>query len=205
MSSRISRSSFVEPCLPTVSKCAPEGPYWVHEIKHDGYRLMVRRQAGRVRLFTRRGYDWSDRFPRITEAVGKLRIRSAVLDGEAVICGRDGVSDFDKLHARRSDDLVFLYAFDLLELNGEDLRKERLERRKTKLQRLLSRADDGIRFNEHIEDDGTLVFLHACKLGLEGIVSKRVDMPYRSGRSKSWIKVKNPNSAAMLRIQDGPW
>jgi bifunctional non-homologous end joining protein LigD len=130
-----------------------------------------------VKFCTRRGYDWSDRFPWIIEAVGRLRIQSAVFDGEAVICGKNGVSDFDKLHARRHDHCVFLYAFDLLELNGDDLRSETLERRKAKLQRLLSRADNGIQFNEHVEDDGQLVFHHACKLGLEGIVSKRIDMP----------------------------
>jgi bifunctional non-homologous end joining protein LigD len=181
------------------------GPQWVYEIKHDGYRLIVRRQGARVKLYTRRGYDWSDRFPWITEAVGRLRIQSAVFDGEAVICGKDGVSDFNKLHARGHDHCVFLYTFDLLELNGDDLRSEPLETRKARLHRLLSRADNGIQFNEHVEDDGELVFRHACKLGLEGIIAKRVDMPYRSARCKSWIKVKNPASPAMLRIEDGSW
>jgi len=100
---------------------------------------------------------------------------------------------------------VFLYAFDVLEVNGEDLRNEGLEARKRKLAKLLNRVKDGIRLNEHIEDDGELVFHHACRMGLEGIVCKRVDSPYRSGRCRAWIKVKNPNSAAMLRIEDGSW
>ena len=99
----------------------------------------------------------------------------------------------------------FLYAFDLLEMNGEDYRAEPLEKRKAKLERLLSRPIDGIMFNEHLSDEGAIIFKHACKLGLEGIVSKRIDMPYRSGRTKRWIKVKNPASPAMLRVQDGTW
>ncbi|MBA2439983.1 MAG: hypothetical protein H0V50_04835, partial [Thermoleophilaceae bacterium] len=98
-----------------------------------------------------------------------------------------------------------LYAFDILELDGEDLRRERLEVRKGRLAKALRRVKDGIQFNEHIEEEGGLVFKHACKLGLEGIIAKRLDMPYRSGRCKSWIKVKNPLSPAMLRIEDGSW
>lgn len=99
---------------------------------------------------------------------------------------------------------MFLYAFDVLELNGEDLRKEPLEKRKAKLEKILRKADQGIRFNGHFEDeDGSTIFRHACKLGLEGIVSKRRDFGYRSGRCKAWVKVKNPKSPAMMRVQDG--
>ena len=194
-----------EPCLPTPSKVVPTGPYWVHEIKHDGYRLIVRRAGDRVRLLTRRGFDWTKRFPRIVEAAQGLRVSSCVLDGEAVVCGPDGVSDFDRLHSNGYDAQVFLYAFDLLELDGYDSRQEPLERRKAALGKLLARAPFGIQLNEHVELDGATVFQHACKLGLEGIVSKRRDMPYRSGRAKCWIKVKNPASPAMLRVQDGTW
>jgi bifunctional non-homologous end joining protein LigD len=196
---------FIPPCLPTWSRRVPEGPAWLHEIKHDGYRLMVRRQAARVRLFTRNGYDWSHRFPAIVEAAGSLRVQSVALDGEAVVCGGDGVSDFDKLHSQGWDAHVFLYAFDIIELNGDDLRQEPLEQRKSELEKLLARVRFGIQIVEHIELDGATVFEHACKLGLEGIVSKRRDFPYRSGRSKSWIKVKNPKSPAMLRVFDGTW
>jgi len=188
-----------------VAKRPPIGPYWVYEIKHDGYRLIVRKSADRVRIFTRRGHDWTPRFPRIISAVRRLKTTSIILDGEGVVCGKDGVSDFNALHSQTRDADVFLYAFDVLELEGEDLRRERLETRKGRLAKALSRAKDGILLNEHIEDDGELVFEHACRLGLEGIIAKRLDMPYRSGRCKSWIKVKNPNSPAMLRIEDGTW
>ena len=177
----------------------------MHEIKHDGYRLMVRRQGFRVRLFTRRGFDWTHRFPLIVEAVGRLRVASIALDGEAVVCGDDGVADFDRLHSQGWDASVILFAFDLLELDGEDWRPRPLEERKAKLERVLGRSGAVLRFTEHLELDGATVFVHACKLGLEGIVSKRRDFPYRSGRSKSWIKVKNPESPAMLRLQDGTW
>jgi bifunctional non-homologous end joining protein LigD len=103
------------------------------------------------------------------------------------------------------DEHVFLYAFDLLERDGVDYRDEPPENRKRRLAKLLATADPGARFNEHTEFDGAIVFKHACKLGLEGIVSKRRDFPYRSVRTKSWIKVKNPASPAMLRIDDGTW
>jgi ATP-dependent DNA ligase len=115
---------------PTFSRKAPSGRYWIHEIKHDGYRLVVRKDGWLVRLFTRRGFDWSDRYPAITIALQSLRVRSATIDGEAVYCGKNGLSDFNKLHSHAHNEDVFLYAFDLLELNGDDLRKEALERRK---------------------------------------------------------------------------
>jgi bifunctional non-homologous end joining protein LigD len=184
----------------------PAGPAWVHEIKHDGYRLMVRRQGSRVRLFSRRGFDWSHRFPAIVEAAGALPVMSASLDGEAVVCGEDGIADFDKLHSRGFDDSVILFAFDLLEVDGDDLRQEPLERRKARLDKLLARAPAGIRFNDHADDlDGAAVFAAACKIGLEGIVSKRRDCPYRSGRSKAWVKVKNPTSPAIHRVREWTW
>ncbi|HMF17864.1 MAG TPA: hypothetical protein VKE98_11695 [Gemmataceae bacterium] len=198
-------SGFIPPCLPTLSRRVPSGPEWVHEIKHDGYRLLVRRQGDRVRLFTRRGYDWSHRFPWIVRAALGLRARSFAIDGEAVVCGEDGVSDFDKLHSQGWDHQVCLYAFDLLEVYGVDFRDQPLEKRKVRLARLLQGADPGLRYNEHLTGDGASAFEHVCKLGLEGIVSKRRDFPYRSGRTKSWLKVKNPMSPAMLRVQDGTW
>jgi len=134
-----------------------------------------------------------------------LPVRSFAIDGEAVVCGEDGVSDFDKLHSQGWDHHVCLYAFDLLEVYGVDFREQPLEKRKARLARLLQGADPGVRFNEHLGGDGTTAFEHACKLRLEGIVSKRRDFPYRSGRTKSWLKVKNPMSPAMLRVQDGTW
>jgi bifunctional non-homologous end joining protein LigD len=143
--------------------------------------------------------------PWIFDSLLSLRVRSIIVDGEAVWCGKDGKSDFDKLHSRAHDQQVFLYAFDLLELNGEDYRKHPLEKRKAKLEKLLARTQQGMRFSEHLDEDGETIFEHACKMGLEGIVSKRRDFPYRSGRCKSWVKVKNPNSPAVLRIQEGSW
>jgi ATP-dependent DNA ligase len=165
---------------------------------------MARRDGNRVRLFTRRGYDWSDKYPRIVDSLLSLRVKSIIVDGEAVWAGKDGKSDFDRLHSRAHDEVVFLYAFDLLELNSEDYRQHPLEQRKAKLEKLLAQIG-GIRFSEHIEGVGETIFKHACKLGLEGIVSKRRDFPYRSGRTKSWVKVKNPESPAVMRLQDGSW
>ena len=176
---------------------------WIHEIKHDGYRLIVRRVEDRVRLFTRRGYDWTNRFPRIVEGAKRLKARSFILDGEAVICGTDGVADFARLHSRAYEDEVTMFGFDLLELNGEDLRAEPLDKRKAGLEKLISRKQADIRFTEHLTRDGDLMFRAACKMGLEGIVSKRRDAPYRPGRCKSWVKIKNPTSPAMMRVEDG--
>jgi bifunctional non-homologous end joining protein LigD len=193
---------FVEPCIPTLASRPPTGPQWVHEIKHDGYRLIARKTGDRVRLFTRRGYDWSERYPLISKAVAALNATSATIDGEAVVCDDEsGLSIFEELHSRRSDDRVSLYAFDLLELDGEDFRPQPLHARKAQLEKLLAKAPSGIQFNEHVEGDGQLVFEHACKLGLEGIVSKHRDHPYRSGRSKSWLKVKNPAAPGVTRFE----
>jgi bifunctional non-homologous end joining protein LigD len=195
---------FIEPCNPTFSAKAPSGRQWVHEIKHDGYRLVVRKDGRRVRLFTRRGFDWTERYPAIRIALRMLRVRSATIDGEAVCCGEDGIPDFDKLHSHAYNDDVFLYAFDLLELNGDDLRKEPLEKRKSRLEKL--NGGWGLRFVEHMNGDGPTIFEHACRMKLEGIVSKRKDSGYRSGPSKSWLKTKNPTSPAMFRvIEEGVW
>jgi ATP-dependent DNA ligase len=200
-------AGFIEPCQPRLSQRPPTGPDWIHEIKHDGYRLIARRNGTRVRLFTRRGHDWTERYPAIEAAIGGLRVTSATLDGEAAICGEDGVTRFDRLHSRSYDGQALLYAFDLLELDGEDLRGWPLERRKARLRKLLARARPGIAYVDHMEEeDGEAVFRHACRLGLEGIVCKRRDRPYRSGRAKSWIKVKNPQAPAALRIEEnGSW
>lgn len=174
---------------------------WIHEIKHDGYRMVAKR-AEAARLFTRGGYDWTQRYPRIAHGLRRLQVTSAIIDGEAVWIGPDGIADFDKLHSRAFDDDVQLYAFDLLELNRKDMRGEPLERRRELLEALLKDSAD-IRFSEHFEGDGARIFEHACNLGLEGIVSKRRDLPYQAGKSKRWLKIKNPNSPAMLRVEQG--
>jgi bifunctional non-homologous end joining protein LigD len=195
------RPGLIEPCIPTQASRPPAGPQWVHEIKHDGYRLIARKTDGRVRLFTRRGYDWTERYPLIAKAVAPLRGSSATIDGEAVCCDANGLSIFEELHSRRSDPRVILYAFDLLELDGEDFRPQPLHARKARLEQLLAAAPAGIHYNEHVDGDGQIVFDHACRMGLEGIVSKRRDHPYRSGRSKTWLKVKNPAAPGVMRFE----
>jgi ATP-dependent DNA ligase len=166
---------------------------------------MVRREGSRVRLWTRGGHDWADRFPRIVEAASRLRAPSFLIDGEAVVCRDDGVSDFDALRSRRHDDDVTLIAFDLIEWQGDDLRNQKLIDRKTRLAKVLARGGAAIQFNEHLAHDGPAVFEHACRLGLEGIVSKRMDSPYRSGPSKVWLKSKNPQWEAMRRETEEDW
>jgi bifunctional non-homologous end joining protein LigD len=154
-------------------------------------------------LFTRRGYDWTDRYPRISEALAALGTASATIDGEAVCCDDAGVAVFEKLHSRAHDDQAFLYAFDLLELDGEDWRPRPLEARKARLEQLLAESPSGIRYSEHLEGDGAGIFAPVCKLGAEGVVSKHREHPYRSGPSKVWLKVKNPAAPGVLRFQDG--
>jgi bifunctional non-homologous end joining protein LigD len=193
---------FIEPCIPTRASKPPVGPNWIHEIKQDGYRLIARKRDGRVRLFTRRGHDWTERYPRIGEAVAAIQAASAVIDGEAVCCDGSGVAIFDRLHSRDHDHQVFLYAFDLLELDGEDWRPRPLEERKAKLEQLIAMAPAGIRYSEHLDGDGATICAHACKLGFEGIVSKHRESPYRSGPSKNWLKVKNPSAPGVLRFKD---
>jgi bifunctional non-homologous end joining protein LigD len=168
------------------------GSQWLHEIKHDGFRVIARKEGACVRLYSRPGNDLTHRFPLIVDALAHLRSRSCIIDGEAVACDDNGMPSFDRIRYRRHDASVFLYAFDLIELNGDDLRRDPLEVRKATLASVLARADRGIWFNDHIQDDGPTVFKHACKLGLEGIVSKRRDSPYRSGSSSDWLKSKKP-------------
>ena len=142
----------------------------------------------------------------IVETLARLRSRSCIIDGEAVACDDNGFASFDLIRYRRHDDSTFLYAFDLIELNGDDLRRDPLEVRKATLASIVAaKASPGIRFNEHIEGDGPTVFAHACKLGLEGIVSKRKDSAYRSGRSPDWLKMKNPACAAVTREAEEEW
>jgi bifunctional non-homologous end joining protein LigD len=199
-------AAFIAPCLPISARQPPSGPEWVIEIKHDGFRVIARKDGKRVRLYSRPGNDLTHRFPLIVEALTRLRAGSCILDGEAVSCGADGIASFDRIRYRRHDADVFMWVFDLIELNGDDLRRDPLARRKATLERVIARAEAGIRFNEHLEyEDGPLVFQHACKLGLEGIVSKRRDSRYHSGRSPHWIKSKNPNAPAVKREAEEDW
>jgi bifunctional non-homologous end joining protein LigD len=166
---------------------------------------MVRREGSRVRCFTRGGYDWAARFPAIVRAASRIKAQSFLIDGEVVVCRDDGLSDFNALHSRRRDHDAVLFAFDLIEHQGDDLRNAPLLDRKRQLAKLLGKAKHAICFNEHLAHDGPAVFDHACRLGLEGIVSKRIDGPYRSGRSKTWLKSKNPLSEAVRREHEEDW
>jgi len=199
-----------QPCIPTRGSQVPTGSDWVNEIKHDGFRLIVQREGDRVRLFTRNGYDWSERYPLIKDAAGQLRTASFVIDGEAVILRDNGLADFDALRSKRRDHEARLVAFDLLAIDGEDIRPQPLHARKIRLAKLLGKAtgtgSPGIQLSEYMEDGiGPEMFEHACKLGLEGIVSKRRESAYKAGPTSNWIKIKNPQSPAMNRAKDGGW
>ena len=171
-------------CVPTKSTTVPTGPDWLHEVKYDGYRLRLERDGDRVRLITRGGYDWSKRYPWITDAARKVRQKQFVIDGEAVILGVDGVSDFDALHSGKHNDEVQLCAFDLLVEGDDDLRKLPLHLRKTNLERLLARRPEGVFINPFERGEiGPDLFAAACKMGLERLVSKHRDRSYLAGRS----------------------
>jgi bifunctional non-homologous end joining protein LigD len=172
-------AGFIASCLPTKAERPPSGEMWLHEIKHDGFRVMARKDGTQVRLYSRPGKDLTYRFPLIVETVARLRPRSCIIDGEAVVCDSSGMVSFDHIRYRRHDSSAFLYAFDLIEVNGDDLRRDPLEVRKATLANIVANAGHGVWFNDHIEEDGETVFRHACKLGLEGIVSKRKGSPYR--------------------------
>jgi bifunctional non-homologous end joining protein LigD len=199
------KSSFIAPCLPRRTEEPPRGPGWIHEIKHDGFRIMARRDERGARLFTRNGYDFADRFPLIARAVEALPAHSCFIDGEAIVVDSTGLSVFDLLRYRQHDGAAVLCAFDLIELDGEDLRRTRLEDRKRKLADLLSPTDDGIAFNRHFDGEGSIIFEHACALGCEGIVSKRLGSAYRSGRVDHWLKIKNPVAPAVRREAEEDW
>ena len=161
--------------------------------------------GAQVKLYSRPGNDFTRRFPLIVDALSRLRSGSCIIDGEAVACDDNGVASFDLVRHHRANENIFLYAFDLIELNGDDLRRDPLEVRKATLRSMLAKAGLGLRFNEHMEGDGPTVFAHACKMGLEGIVSKRKDSAYRSGRSPDWLKMKNSNAPAVKREAEEDW
>jgi bifunctional non-homologous end joining protein LigD len=200
-------SHFIEPCLPSPGEQPPTGPGWVHEIKHDGYRLMARTRCpvGRHPLLTKNGHDWASRYPLIVRAVNKLKVRSCLIDGEAVICDDNGLAVFERLRKVRRSPQVFLCAFDLLELDGKDLRREPFEVRKATLASLLRPRLPGLQFNQHLTHPGDIVFRHACAMGLEGIVSKRLGSRYTSGRTRDWLKFKNPEAPAVQREAEEDW
>ncbi|GLS46821.1 DNA ligase D [Methylobacterium brachythecii] len=190
---------FVEPALASLAPAAPSGPDWLFEIKHDGYRIQARIDGGKVRLLTRSGLDWTAKFKPVAQALKALKLPSALIDGEIVIETASGVSSFSALQnalmTGEIDSAIF-YAFDLLYLDGRDLRDLPLVERKDLLQQALDDVgpDSRIRFSEHLTKDGPAMARHACQLGLEGIIAKRASAPYRSGRSDHWRKVKCTSS-----------
>jgi bifunctional non-homologous end joining protein LigD len=184
---------FIEPCHPTPKERAPQGSEWLYEIKTDGYRAQVHIRDGKVTVYTRNGHDWTNEFGAIATAAAKLEIHDAILDGEATVLGSTGAADFQALRRelgqKRSSRLLF-YAFDVLWLDGQDLRARPLIERKKLLQRILKHAPKALSYVDHFDDEGQRVFEHACRMHLEGLVAKRKDAPYRSARQESWIKLK---------------
>jgi bifunctional non-homologous end joining protein LigD len=184
----------VVPQLATLAAHAPDGDEWIHEIKLDGYRVVCTVERGRARMVTRNGKDWTDRFPAVAEALGRLPCDTAIVDGEVVVLDRKGVSRFQQLQnvaSGSSRGRPLLYAFDLLYLDGRDLRGERLEDRKSLLEPLVAELGDPLlRYSDHVTGQGPAFHARACSAGVEGIISKRRDGPYRGGRGRSWVKVK---------------
>ena len=202
---RLRPSGFIEPCLPSPADCPPSGPNWVHEIKHDGFRLMARRDPAGVRLLTRNGNDWTPRYPLIFEAVNRLKVRSCLIDGEAVCCDDDGLPTFQKLRLRRDDRHVFLSAFDLLELDGKDLRREPIEVRKATLASLLRSCSlrDAVQSASRIPRRRRLSARLQNRPGRHRL--EAVGLALTSGRSKDWLKFKNPNAPAAKREAEEDW
>ncbi len=179
---------FIEPALATSIEKVPSGERWIHEIKFDGYRVQIHLANETAKIFTRRGHDWTHRFKKVAHDVWRIKASSAVVDGEIVVPAADGTTDFSVLQNElkgRSTSIV-LAAFDLLYLNGRDLRKLPLFQRKAELKKILTDTD--IQFSESFELDGREMFAHACKVGLEGIVSKVRNSPYPTGRTNDWVK-----------------
>jgi bifunctional non-homologous end joining protein LigD len=182
-------AGFIPPCLPMMAPRPPSGPSWLHEIKLDGLRIIARKDSTRTRLYDQLGSDLTQRFPLIVGAMACLP--SCTIDGEAITYDDNGVPSCDLLQRCERDDRALLHVFDLIELAGDDRRRDPLEQRKVDLSRLLVDASHGLLFNKCIDGDkfdGTTVFERVCSAGLEGIVSKRKDSRYISGRSPYWLK-----------------
>jgi bifunctional non-homologous end joining protein LigD len=183
---------FVPPQLATLASAPPEGDGWLHEIKYDGYRAIAALAGDRCRLYTRSGQDWTDKFAAVAASLRELKVGSALLDGEIVALDEKGRSSFQRLQNALKEGRIPLtyYVFDILELDGRDLRDEPLVRRKEILKSLLKDAPDAIRYSADVDGNGDKVLAQACRLGLEGIVSKQADKPYVSRRAPSWLKIK---------------
>ena len=187
------RLRFIAPQLASLVDEPPEGKHWIYEIKHDGYRSQLVIENGKARVYTRNGYDWSDRYPGLVRAASALRCRSAIIDGEAIVQDGNGASNFNALPLAiqsRSNSII-LCAFDLLHLNGVDLRQQILLDRRAELSHLVAGDPSSrIQFSEEFIGSGSAFFKACADIHLEGIVSKLTIAPYRSGRSKTWLKTK---------------
>lgn len=179
---------FVEPALATSIERVPAGERWIHEIKFDGYRVQVHLANAAVKVFTRRGHDWTHRFKKVANDAWHIKAASAVIDGEIVVPAADGTTDFSVLQSelKGKSTSIVLVAFDLLYLDGRDFRKLPLHQRKAELRKII--AGTNVQFSESFEVDGKEMFTHACKVGLEGVVSKVRDSAYFSGRGNNWVK-----------------
>lgn len=197
----------VEPCLATLKPSPPVGDDWAFEVKWDGYRLAVHIDPKGVRLITRGGHDWTSRFPKIAEAAKKLGVATAILDGEAVVLNDQGASDFGALQrslggrgGKRASSEAVLFAFDLLYFDGHDLTGTELSVRRHLLEDLLDGEVGAIQLSEEVQGDGHELLDNACSLGLEGIIAKHRDRPYRSGRNGDWLKIKCVQSESFMIV-----
>lgn len=192
---KIGRIGFIEPQLATLHNDPPDGEDWIHEIKYDGYRVELVKKGKEVKTYTRRGKDWSERFHSLIKIAAQLPVENAIIDGELVVNNSEGISEFqllqNALDENREQELSF-YAFDLLALEDYDLRPAPLRERKAILKALVAQLRDHkiVQFSDHVEGSGDDVFLKSCSLHLEGIISKRADAAYSSGRTNSWLKSK---------------
>lgn len=179
---------FIEPALASSIERVPSGARCVHEIKFDGYRVQLQIANAGVRVFTRNGHDWTNRFKKIANEAFLISAGSAIIDGEVVVPAADGMTDFSVLQnqLKGKSDKIVMVTFDLLYLNGYDLRKMPLAERKALLKKLIDKT--AIQYSESFEIDGPELFKHACGIGLEGVVSKVRDSKYVSGRGNDWVK-----------------
>lgn len=197
----------VEPCLALLRRAPPQGSDWLYEIKWDGYRLAIHIEPKGVRVITRGGHDWTHRFPGIANAAKKLGVGTAILDGEAVVLNQDGNSDFGALQRslggrggkRASTEAVF-FAFDLLYFDGHDLTQTELSVRRHLLEDFLEGAVGAVQLSEEVHGDGGQLVANACSLGLEGIIAKHRDRPYRAGRTGDWVKIKCVQSESFMIV-----
>jgi bifunctional non-homologous end joining protein LigD len=200
---------FIEPALATSIEKVPSGERWIHEIKFDGYRVQVHLANEAAKIFTRRGHDWTHRFKKVAHDAWRIKANSAVVDGEIVVPAADGTTDFSVLQneLKGKSTSIMLVAFDLLYLNGRDIRKLPLFQRKAELKKVLTDTD--VQFSESFELDGREMFAHACKVGLEGVVSKVRNGPYPLGRTNDWVKKtcaqRETLTIAGFALDEGKW